>query len=72
MNLKQWIKGEITIKPFHVNFLIITGMMLVLLLNATWPRFRSDAMEIDWYWYLILMVAVGYPSLKRVLQELKK
>ena len=72
MNIKQWIKGEITIKPYHVNLLIITGMMLVLFLNKAWPRFRSDALSIDWYVYLIVMVGVGYPSLKRVLHELKK
>ncbi len=72
MNIKQWIKGEITIKPYHVNFLIITGMFFVLFLYKTWPRFRSDANEIEWYWYLILMIAFGHSPLKRALKQFKK
>ena len=72
MNIKQWIQGEITIKPYHANFLIISGMMFILLLYTVWPRFRNDAMSIDWYWYLILMIIFGVPSLGKVLTELKK
>ena len=67
--LKKRINRKIIIRQIDVNFMIITGMMLVLFLITVWPRALSDAMEIEWYWYLIAMIFFFMQYAKKVLAE---
>lgn len=69
--IKKRINRPITIRQIDVNFMIITGMMFVLFLNKAWPRFRSDALSFEWYWYLAFMILCFLPYSKKVLSEKK-
>lgn len=67
MNIKERFQRNITIKQYEVNLMIITGIFLTLFLFKAWPRFRSDAMSIEWYWYLSFMILFALPYSKKVL-----
>ena len=64
--IKKRINRPITIRQIDVNFMLITGMMFTLFLITLWPRFRSDAMSVEWYWYLVLALVVAIPLYKKM------
>jgi len=67
MNIKEKLQRKITIKQYELTFVIISVIFFVLFLITAWPRFRSDAMSIQWYWYLVLTVVFLVPVYKRIL-----
>ena len=56
MGLKERFQRKITMKVYERQCMIIITLLTTLLLINIWPRFRSDAMSVDWYWYVILIV----------------
>ena len=66
MNIKQRFQRKITVKQYEINLTIICTIMAVLLLITLWPRFRSDAMSIPWYGYLIMLIICLLPFTKRL------
>jgi len=52
MNLKKRLQRKITIKNYELSLIMISVISFILFLITVWPRFRSDAMSVAWYWYL--------------------
>ena len=67
--LKKRINRKVVIRQIDVNFMLITGMMFTLFLITLWPRFRSDAMSVEWYWYLGFTIFFFLLYAKKVLAE---
>jgi hypothetical protein len=45
--------------------MIVVTLLSTLLLFTIWPRFRNDALSLDWYVYLILVILFSAPLLSR-------
>jgi amino acid permease len=56
MKLKEWFEREYTLKYYEIKGIVIITLLSTLLLINVWPRFRNDALEFTWYWYVILIV----------------
>ena len=69
MWLKDRLQKKITIKLYEWQCMIIVTLLLTLFLINVWPRFRSDALSIEWYWYLILVFIFSIPFYKRILTK---
>ena len=54
--LKERLQRKITMKVYERQCMLIITLLATLLLIKIWPRFRSDAMSVDWYWYVTLIV----------------
>ena len=50
--------------------MIIITLLTTLLLINIWPRFRSDAMSVDWYWYVILIAIFLIIARGKIFEEL--
>ncbi|MCW4033374.1 MAG: hypothetical protein NWF08_08325 [Candidatus Bathyarchaeota archaeon] len=56
MGLKEKFQRKITMKVYERQCMVIITVLATLLFINIWPRFRSDVMSVDWYWYVILIV----------------
>ena len=65
MELKKRLQRKITINRFELASIIITTLLVTILFITIWPRFRSDAMSVDWYWYLVLIIIFLIPLWKK-------
>jgi hypothetical protein len=65
MGLKERFQRSITMTVLQRQCMIIVTLLSTLLLLTIWPRFRSDALSLDWYVYLILVIIFSAPLLKR-------
>jgi hypothetical protein len=72
MRLRERLERKITIKRWELNFVIISTLLFTLFLIQAWPRFRSDAMSINWYWYLVLALIFSVPAYKTIFSQLRK
>ena len=59
MKLKHWFEMDMDFKYFEIKFIIIITLLSTLLLINIWPRFRNDALEFHWLWYLILIAIIS-------------
>ncbi|MFC1648126.1 hypothetical protein ACFL1B_01575 [Nanoarchaeota archaeon] len=66
MNLKERFTRKVTFKQYEVNFMIISTLFFTLFLYTAWPRFRSDAMSLPWYFYLVMGIVFMVPFFKRM------
>ena len=66
MGLREHFQRSVTMTVLQLACTIIVTLMSTLLLLTIWPRFRSDALSLDWYVYLILAIIFSAPLLKRV------
>jgi len=66
MNIKKLLTRKITVKQYHLNFLMISTLFFTLFLITAWPRFREDAMSFPWYFYLILGILFIIPVMKQL------
>ncbi len=60
MKLKQWLEKDMGFKYFEIKFMIIITLLSTLLFINIWPRFRNDALEFTWYWYVILIAILVF------------
>ncbi len=65
MKLKERFQRKISMTVLQRQCMIIVTLMSTLLLITVWPRFRTDAMSLDWYVYLILIIVFLIPIIKR-------
>jgi len=65
MGLKERFQRSITMTVLQLACTIIVTLMSTLLLITIWPRFLGDALSLDWYVYLILVIIFSAPLLKR-------
>jgi uncharacterized membrane protein len=59
MGLKERFNRVLEIKVYELSLSLIFMIFVILFLYTAWPRFRSDAMSIEWYWYLSFAIIVG-------------
>ena len=64
MGLKERLQRRITMTVLQRQCLVIVTLLSTLLLFTVWPRFRSDALSLDWYVYLILVIVFLIPILR--------
>ncbi|MCJ7629555.1 MAG: hypothetical protein MUO50_14360 [Longimicrobiales bacterium] len=65
MGLKDHLQRSITMTVLQRSCMIVVTLLSTLLLLTIWPRFRNDALSLDWYVYLILVILFSAPLLKR-------
>ena len=65
MGFMERLQRKITLRQYELNFALIATMLATLLLITNWPRFMSDAMEVPWYGYVVLIAIFLLPLLKR-------
>jgi len=65
MGIKERFQRKITMTVLQMNCLIIVTLLSTSCLITVWPRFRNDAMSLDWYVYLILIGIFLIPLFKR-------
>ena len=65
MKIKERFQRKISMTVLQRQCLIIVTLLSTLLLITVWPRFRTDAMSVDWYVYLILVIFFLIPIIKR-------
>ncbi len=59
MKIKEYFEKKYTLKYFEIKAMLIVTMLSTLFLIKIWPRFRNDALEFSWYWYVILITTVS-------------
>ena len=65
MGIKKRLQRKIVIQWYELSLIIIVVLFSTLLLITAWPRFRSDVMSIEWYWYLIFTIIFLIPLYKK-------
>jgi len=65
MDLKKRLQRKKTLTVLEIKSLIIVTMLSTLLLITNWPRFLSDAMEVKWYLYVVVIIIFAKPLLKK-------
>lgn len=65
MRLKEHFQRKVTITVLQGQCLLIITLLSTLCLVSVWPRFRDDALSVDWYVYLIMIALALIPLLKR-------
>lgn len=65
MTIKQRFQRRVTMTVLQMASMLIVTLLSTAGLLATWPRFRNDAMSLDWYVYLILVGIFVLPLVKR-------
>ncbi len=64
MKIKQRLQTKITMTVLQRQCLIIVVLFSTLLLLTAWPRFLNDALSLDWYVYLVLVLVFLIPLIK--------
>lgn len=62
--IKKYFEKEYTLKYFEIKAILIVTLLSTLFLIKIWPRFRNDALEFPWYWYVILIVLIVFIWIK--------
>jgi uncharacterized membrane protein YqjE len=65
MKIKELFQRKITMTVLQRQCMIIVTLLSTLCLMTIWPRFRTDAMSLEWYVYLILIVIFLIPLVKK-------
>jgi len=65
MSIKERFQKKITMTVLQMTCMIIVTLLSTLLLFTVWPRFRSDALSLDWYVYLIMVIIFSIPLFKK-------
>ena len=69
MRLKERLNRKLTMTVIERQCMIIVTLLSTLLLIKVWPRFRSDALSVEWYWYIILVCIFSFPLLFKGLNK---
>jgi hypothetical protein len=70
MGLKDYLQSRVSMTQLQLGCVIVVTLLSTLLLLTIWPRFRNDALSLDWYVYLVLVVIFSVPLFKRGKQGL--
>jgi hypothetical protein len=71
VGLKERFQRKVTMKVYERQCLVIITLLTTLLLINIWPRFRSDAMSVGWYWYVILIAIFLIVARGKIFGELE-
>jgi hypothetical protein len=55
MGIRERLHRRITLQVYQIQSMLVITIMIILLLITNWPRFMNDAMEVGWFWYVILI-----------------
>jgi len=67
MKLFDWIeKAAKKMKWYDFSLLKLTMFLFTLFLVTVWPDFRTLALSIAWYWYLIAALICAIPLWKKL------
>lgn len=67
MKLIKLIKGLVKkMKWYDVSLIKLTAFFATLFLVTAWAGFREFVLGFAWYWYLVLMLVVSAPLLKKM------
>ena len=69
MGLKERLQRKTTMKVYERQCMVILTVLTTLLFINIWPRFRTDAMSVDWKGYIILIVIFLIPFLNRLKKQ---
>ena len=69
MTLKKYFKKEWKMKWYELDSTIITTMLCTIFLLTIWPRFLKDAMSIQGYAYVILIIIFSLPIIRKGLKK---
>jgi len=64
MNIRQRLQTKISMTVLQRQCLIIVTLLSTLLLLTIWPRFLNDALSLNWYVYLVLILVFLIPLFK--------
>jgi hypothetical protein len=71
MGIKERLKRKITMTVLERQCTVIVSLLGTLLLFRIWPRFRADALSLDWKVYVLLIFIFAIPFFKRSNKETK-
>ena len=67
MCFKKWAEKCIKkMKWYDISLIKLSVFFATLFLVTVWAGFREFVLGVEWYWYLVLMVIVIIPLLKRM------
>ena len=70
MNLIKIIKNSPKKMVWYdISLVKLSVFFATLFLVTVWPAFRSLVLGIEWFWYLIAMVVVIIPLLKKMFSK---
>jgi hypothetical protein len=56
MRIKEIVYREFRLKWYELTFLLVTTLLGTLLLLNIWPRFLNDALEFEWWFYVVFII----------------
>ena len=65
IEMKSRLQERVTMTVLQRQCMVIVTLLSTLGLLKAWPRFHRDAMSLDWYVYLALVVVFLIPLLRR-------
>jgi hypothetical protein len=65
MGIREQFRKTVTMTVPQRQCMVIVTLLSTLCLLTAWPRFRSDAMSLEWYVYLFLVFIFLIPLFKR-------
>ena len=67
MGLIKMLEGLIKkMKWYDISLTKLSVFFATLALITVWPAFHDLVLRFDWYWYLILMIVVAIPVIKKM------
>lgn len=67
MNLNDWLNKTVKkMKWYDISLVKLTVFFATLFLITAWAGFRNLVLGFEWYWYLIIMIILMIPLLKKM------
>lgn len=65
MSILKHLQQKVTMSIIQRQCMIIVTLLSTLCLLELWPRFHDDAMSVEWYVYLIMIIIFAIPLFKK-------
>ncbi|MFC1691600.1 hypothetical protein ACFL0W_05465 [Nanoarchaeota archaeon] len=63
----KWMEKTVKkMKWYDISLTKLSVFFATLMLITVWPGFRNLVLSIAWYWYLIAMIIVMIPLIKKM------
>jgi hypothetical protein len=67
MALTKWLDKSVKkFKWYDISIVKLTVFFATLFLVTVWPGFHDLVLSIAWYWYLIIVLILMIPILKKM------
>ena len=70
MGLKERLQKKIAMTVMERQCTVILSILGTILLFNIWPRFRADALSLDWKVYGILIIVFAIPFFRKSNKEM--